>query len=496
MVEELFASYGRKQRCRGGETCCVPLCFNNTREDAEKGLKSYTFPRDDAERRAWTQAIRRPLAWKPANHHRVCSNHFFGGIKTDIQHIPKVFPGRLPTTVPPKRRIICRQSRSTPSDLIAFSPEEIAKVKTFQPMSLRNMATAVLSQVEKRRHDELRRIQKQVDEQSKEIERLNSVILKRTLSVELFAKVDDSELFRYYTGLQDYRTFCIIYDNLFAEVAEMMLYVGNNYSDEALSSGVPCERRKGRSATLSKRNEFFMVLFRLRHGNDERDIATRFEISQGSVSRIWRSWLLLMFDRFRQLPIWPSRDTIRSEMPAAFQEAYPGPRVVLDCTEIFIEVPSSVRVQSETYSSYKHHNTAKGLVGISPHGAISFISCLYGGRMSDKAIVRHCGILDLLEPDDSVMADRGFDIEDMLAARQVELNIPAFLDGKSQMSVTDEARTRRIASVRIHVERAINRIKTFRILHQTVPLSMHRDLSRIWTVCCYLSNFLPKLIAS
>ena len=34
--------------------CCVPLCFNNTREDAEKELKFYTFPKDDGKRRAWT----------------------------------------------------------------------------------------------------------------------------------------------------------------------------------------------------------------------------------------------------------------------------------------------------------------------------------------------------------------------------------------------------------------------------------------------------------
>ena len=148
-------------------------------------------------------------------------------------------------------------------------------------------------------------------------------------------------------------------------------------------------------------------------------------------------------------------------MPAALQEAYLGTKVVLDCTEIFFEVQSSVRAQSGTYSPYKHHNTAKGLVCISPHGAFSFISCLYGGGMSDKAIVLHCGILDLLEPGISVMADRGFHIEDMLEARQVELNIPAFLDGKSQMSVNDEVRTRRIASARIHVERAIIESKPF-----------------------------------
>lgn len=68
------------------------------------------------------------------------------------------------------------------------------------------------------------------------------------------------------------------------------------------------------------------------------------------------------------------------------------------------------------------------------------------------------------------------------------------MNGRSQLSTEDITKTRRVASVRIHVERAISRVKTFRILLGTFPLKMHRDLDRIWTVCCHLSNFLPKLI--
>ena len=59
---------------------------------------------------------------------------------------------------------------------------------------------------------------------------------------------------------------------------------------------------------------------------------------------------------------------------------YPTIRVIIDCSELFIETPSSFRSQGATYSSYKHHNTAKGLVGISPLGAVAFVSDLYSGR--------------------------------------------------------------------------------------------------------------------
>ena len=55
------------------------------------------------------------------------------------------------------------------------------------------------------------------------------------------------------------------------------------------------------------------------------------------------------------------------------------------------------------------------------------------------------------------MADRVFDIEDLIL-RGVWLNIPPFLRGKAQLSEQELVTTRRIASLHIHVERAIERI--------------------------------------
>ena len=113
---------------------------------------------------------------------------------------------------------------------------------------------------------------------------------------------------------------------------------------------------------------------------------------------------------------------VNANMPEEFKELYPATRVILDCTEIFVETPSSVLLQSQLYSSYKSKTTLKGLIGIAPHGAITFISSLFTGAISDKEITRCSGIIDLLEPNDSVMADKGFEIEGMLRERRVGLN--------------------------------------------------------------------------
>ena len=166
-------------------------------------------------------------------------------------------------------------------------------------------------------------------------------------------------------------------------------------------------------------------------------------------------------------------------MPACFKAHYSQTRIIIDCTEIFIEMPSSFRAQSQTYSKYKGHNTAKGLVGISPSGIVTFASHLYGGHVSDKAITQNCGLIELLEEGDVVMADRGFDVQDLLVPKKVILNIPPFLKDREQLTVAEEMETRKIASVRIHVERAIERIKNFRILQGVVCLSLHDQLDQI-----------------
>ena len=153
----------------------------------------------------------------------------------------------------------------------------------------------------------------------------------------------------------------------------------------------------------------------------------------------------------------------------------------------------TILLSSVTFSSYKNHNTAKGLLGISPSGYPSYVSSLYVGRVSDKKITCDCGILNLLEPGDQVTADRGFDIQGDLPTGAT-LNIPPFLNGNDQLTLEETVSTRKIASARIHVERAIVRIKNYRLLHQVIPLSMASDLDKIWGVCSYLTLFLPPLI--
>ena len=75
-------------------------------------------------------------------------------------------------------------------------------------------------------------------------------------------------------------------------------------------------------------------------------------------------------------------------------------------------------LNSQAFSNYKSTTTVKCLLGISPHGAVTFISSLFTGSMSDVEITKLSGLLDLLEPGDDVMADKGFTIRKILQKKR------------------------------------------------------------------------------
>ncbi len=80
--------------------------------------------------------------------------------------------------------------------------------------------------------------------------------------------------------------------------------------------------------------------------------------------------------------IWLSRENLHKAMPKCFLDAF-GMKatVIIDCYEIFIDRPTNLLARAPTFSSYKHHNTVKNLIGLTPQGTISFVSEAWGGRV-------------------------------------------------------------------------------------------------------------------
>lgn len=256
---------------------------------------------------------------------------------------------------------------------------------------------------------------------------------------------------------------------------------------------------------LSKENEYLLCLIKLRMNYLFKDIANHLNLSAATVQRSFHDTLDVLFCRLcRFLIRWPDRENLRESMPMCFRKNFGcNVVVILDCFELFTERPSGALNKVYTYSSYKHHQTVKYLIGVSPQGVVTYISEGWGGRTSDKYITEKCGILNNLLPGDTVMVDRGFNIEESVNFYQANLAIPNFTKGKSQLHPLEVEKTRKIAAVRIHVERVIGLLlRKFRIFEGIVPLEFLKlrsgeqipTIDKIVHVACAIVNLSQSIV--
>ena len=90
----------------------------------------------------------------------------------------------------------------------------------------------------------------------------------------------------------------------------------------------------------------------------EQHLANLFYISQLTFSRIFITRCNFMYLKLGRLNIWPCRKLFDETMPEDFKARYPSTKVIINCTEIRCEMPRSLLLNSELFSSYKHHTTS------------------------------------------------------------------------------------------------------------------------------------------
>lgn len=130
---------------------------------------------------------------------------------------------------------------------------------------------------------------------------------------------------------------------------------------------------------------------KLRLNFGDQDLAFRFHINQSTVSWYLSKWIDVMYVQMTPLIKWSEWDQLLKTMPMNFRKGFKNCVTIIDCFEVFIERPTNLKARVQTWSNYKHHNTAKFLISIAPQGAITFISKKWGGRVSDVHITENCG---------------------------------------------------------------------------------------------------------
>jgi len=300
---------------------------------------------------------------------------------------------------------------------------------------------------------------------------------------------------RLYTGLPNKASFYALFSLLNNRATHMRYWRG------AKRFAMPIQRnfrgtpsKSGPTKSLSAKDEFVLTQMKLRLALSNEFLATIFSISSSTCSNIVNTWIKFLSTQLKCLIFWPNKEEIRCYMPKSLKAKYPNLRCTIDCSETFIERPQDLKLQACTWSDYKQYNTLKYLVCITPDGMVSFISRAWGGRTTDRHIVQQSGFLDLLEPYDLVLADRGFTIREDLLFRNCTLEIPPPSAGLQQMCRQNVIKTKEIANARIHVERAINRLKWFKILSTTLLVAMIPLFDDILHICAAMCNLHKPLV--
>lgn len=151
----------------------------------------------------------------------------------------------------------------------------------------------------------------------------------------------NKQLFNFYTGL-DLDVFNSLFTYLQRKASSMQYFHGERttYVQPFNLDGYGVKRKPGVTRQLSLREEFFSVLYRLQTGHLLKECSLRFGVSSSQFSRNFTTWINLLSMELELLckNAEPDEDV---GLASCFKP-FPNLRVILDCTELFSETPSSV----------------------------------------------------------------------------------------------------------------------------------------------------------
>ncbi len=486
-----------------GKSCCALGCSKRFLKGC--AVHFYRFPRDCKRRSEWIAAVNRKN-WEPTEQSWICSSHFVGGTKSDDSSSPAYVPTLFSHVKSP-------QKRKAEQNVVRYARVQKCKRKRIEAFEhdleqQRQIETQNNQLVD---HDDEQERRERCENDDSVIRGAAESLLElsreagttKTCSISTMTELTVEGI----THLEESTSVCntVTMDRLIKENA--LLKETNAALREDISTltkavvtpkslmgddakvkytGLPsykvlksifdllspCISTHSRTA-LPLFNQFLMVLVRLRLNMEVQYLAYHFGIHTSNISRTFRKWVNVMYERLKPLFNWPGREELYRTMPMEFKRKFSKCVVIIDCFEIFMERPAALMARAQTWSNYKQHNTCKLLIGITPQGTISFISKAWGGRASDVHITENCGILENLISGDLILADRGFTIHDAAGLYCAEVKVPSFTKGKTQLSKYEVDTTRELAHVRIHVERVIGLLKSkYRFLKSIIPISL------------------------
>jgi hypothetical protein len=246
---------------------------------------------------------------------------------------------------------------------------------------------------------------------------------------------------------------------------------------EQLVSAITCPNpfRK-----LGKNNLLLLFLMKFKLGVTFDDLGSFFQIRPVTASKFFLEMLEMLTKTTSGWITWPNQ---AETSPPDFHTC-PECTAIVDCIEINCDRPGNPHHKEDLSSSYKKSSFFKFLVGVTSDDSICFLSKAYGGNSRDDFIMQDSGFLNLLKPQDVIIADNSFSkMESQITERKATFICPSSRKGLQK----DAKDSYVVESNRVRIERVLSKIRRFGIFKDN-QLDLVPHLDKIMHICCVLTN--------
>ncbi|XP_032385960.1 uncharacterized protein LOC116698250 isoform X2 [Etheostoma spectabile] len=437
-------------------TCVVAGCRN--RRTPGTTLSFYRFPRDPDRKQRWIAAVNRE-GWVPNDGSRLCSTHFLSDpLSPEMKE-----HGVLENLDKQEARVeaanallfLQGQGRSVVGEWCQDEhPGEREGKAAVEESASSSLGTdeddddddESMSDSKKGKFAHTCDAAVNFDDVLKALKKENQTLRESVdkMSLSENSLRNDAEKVKFYTGLPNYF------------VLETVMWLLAPHMDGM------------KTVKLSKFQQLLLTLMRLRLDLRNQDLAYRFGVKVGTVTRTVHQMVNIMSSTLVPTAVfWPSRAELRKNLPAALRTSHPDCAVIIDCFIVPFEEPVSrgnqqQRVLPGCQGVGTSSNVLKYLIGVAPQGVVTFVSRGVLGDVSDKSLAEGCGFLCKLLPGDVVLASRSLNIADSVAARGALFTIAGSYQGEADGSSAGSPlanTSSETASVQRHVERVISMVK-------------------------------------
>ena len=525
----------------GGQYCSAVGCNNSGYRDGPRGVKFYRYPKESSRRQKWILRVNRTepngSLWKPSTNARLCSDHFVSGKKSDEPDDPDYEPSIFTTGhVKPKNpsdlaRFDRRKRRHDDSERklskTQVPVEETVRLQVPERVSVgedtyeandqsfacqenisdKGSSTDTADELgdeggggpERGETEAVEACQepaqrprpitldygtqtlKAHDPKSLGCQTERKITINRATNTDRMKEKKKSNALPI-TSFPDRQHFA--FTGTHKPVFQFLLYrIGDKIADDPKS--------------LKREDKLALVLVKLKMNVRFVNLAAMFDIGKDRVRKVFNQGLLALKSTVECFIIWFDKGTIRARLPRDFRLLYPKTRAIIDCSEVECFTPNDPDLKVKLYSQYKKRFTMKYLIACAPSGEITFVSKMFGGRTTDTEICNKSGFVHLIESGDGILGDKGFpEFDTSVAQKGGVLVMPPFKQSEKGFQFTERQTEEayKIARVRIHVERAINRMKNFQIL-EYVYADMREQIDNVLLAISGLCNLSNDLIS-